>query len=161
MMNTTPTPTPMFEVFSTLFDYFCESETVSHESILAHLMSEGRDPWEIGCAATCLDALFNRDMSTAQAVISPNAIRVFSIEEQMRLPFEVQDFLHGIIKTGEIQFDERERLIAALLNLPDDEITIANAKLLMLIRLNHSIDSLSDEMGEKLLNVFDNKSILH
>ena len=151
----------MFEVFSTLFDYFCESDSVSHESILAHLMSEGRDPWEIGCAATCLDALFAPEYTTSHQLAFPQAMRVFSLEEQTRLPLEVQDFLHSVMKTGEIQFSERERLIAALLNLPDDEITIANAKLLMLIRLNHSIDDLSDEMGEKLLNVFDKKSVLH
>ncbi|MBR7003145.1 MAG: DUF494 family protein [Neisseriaceae bacterium] len=160
-MNTNPEPTPMFEVFSALFDYFCESETVSHESILAHLISAGRDPWEIGCAATCLDALFSTTDTAAKTQTSPSAIRIFSADEQLRLPLEVQDFLHSVMKTGEIQFAERERLIHALLNLPDDEITIANAKLLMLIRLNNAVQDLSDEMGEKLLNVFDDKTIVH
>ena len=85
----------------------------------------------------------------------------FTPEEQNILPPAVRDFLHLVGRTGEIQFAERERLIHALMNLPDDEITVENAKLLMLIRLNNAVDSLSLETGEKLLNVFDDKTIVH
>ncbi|MBQ9683532.1 MAG: DUF494 family protein [Neisseriaceae bacterium] len=160
-MNT-PNTTPMFEVFSTLFDYFRESEEVSHEAILAHLIAAGHDPWEIGCAANCLDALFGKQMNETQLnAVSPKAIRIFTPEEQNILPPAVRDFLHLVGRTGEIQFAERERLIHALMNLPDDEITVENAKLLMLIRLNNAVDSLSLETGEKLLNVFDDKTIVH
>lgn len=157
------TPTTMFEVFSTLFNYFCESEQVSHESILAHLIANGHEPWQIGCATTCIDALFSNNAFFSQSHNATNtAVRVFSREEQAVLPVEVQDFLHAVTRTGEIQYDERERIIHALMNLPDDEITVENAKLLMLIRLNNAVEMLSLETGEKLLSVFDRKNnVLH
>ncbi|MBR5675754.1 MAG: DUF494 family protein [Neisseriaceae bacterium] len=158
----TPNTTPMFEVFSSLFDYFRESEEVSHESILAHLITTGCDPWEIGCATNCLNALFFNDAFSSQKTVQQTAVRVFSKEEQSVLPLEVQDFLHTLSRTGEIQYDERERIIHALMNLPDEEITVENAKLLMLIRLNNAVEMLSIETGEKLLSVFDSKNkVLH
>ena len=83
----------MFEVFSTLFDYFRESEEVSHEAILAHLIAAGHDPWEIGCAANCLDALFGKQMNETQLnAVSPKAIRIFTPEEQNILPQFIGDF---------------------------------------------------------------------
>ena len=161
MMDTQNT-TPMFEVFSSLFDYFRESEEVSHESILAHLITTGCDSWEIGCATNCLNALFHNDACSSNKSTAAYSVRVFSKEEQSVLPLAVQDFLHTLSRTGEIQYDERERIIHALMNLPDEEITVENAKLLMLIRLNNAVEMLSLETGEKLLNVFDSKNkVLH
>ena len=100
----------MFEVFSSLFDYFRESEEVSHESILAHLITTGCDPWEIGCATNCLNALFFNDAFSSQKTVQQTAVRVFSKEEQSVLPLEVQDFLHTLSRTGEIQYDEPARV---------------------------------------------------
>ncbi len=153
----------MFDVLSLLLDHFQDSEGMpSRESILTRLMEEGCEQQEIGCAVRCLDALFYPyATSNEHHPAAASSIRVFNMEEQNILPHEVRGLLHFLGKAGNLNLNECEFIIRALMNLPPEEITVDNAKLLTLIRLWGSDGELPPSVDDALLDIFDERGILH
>ncbi|MBR6027323.1 MAG: DUF494 family protein [Neisseriaceae bacterium] len=158
MSNTTP----MFDVFLSLLEHFQNDEgTQTRESILECLINEGYDSYTIGCAVNCMNTLFYQHAWTSENKYSQNmrSIRVFDAQEQSVLPADVRGLLYSLGRTGEISLSDCEFVTNALMNLPHEEITVDNAKLLTLIRLGDKSEQLPDNVNESLLSVFDNMNI--
>ncbi|MDO5687077.1 MAG: DUF494 family protein [Neisseria sp.] len=149
--------TPMFEVFSLLFELFQDSDgQPSRESILMRLMEEGCEPHEIGCAVNCLDTLFYPYAHVGRTrAAGAGSMRIFNWEEQNILPDEVRGLLHFLGKTGNLDLSECEFVTRALMHLPPEEITVDNAKLLTLIRLWNNEAELPLAVNDTLLSIFE------
>ncbi|MBR7059014.1 MAG: DUF494 family protein [Neisseriaceae bacterium] len=158
MSNTTP----MFDVFLSLLEHFQNDEgTPTRESILECLINEGYDSYAIGCAINCMNTLFYQYAWTSESVNLPKmrSIRVFDTQEQSTLPTDVRGLLYSLGRTGEISLSDCEFITNALMNLPHEEITVDNAKLLTLIRLGDRSERLPDNLNESLFSVFDDRNV--
>lgn len=148
--------TPMFEIFSAILEYSREYQSVPEgREIFEYLIEEGYEPWEIAYAVSCLDALFYQHTKVALKVPSKNAIRIFNEEEISTLPNDVKDLLQLLRQKDEIKNSECEFVTKALMTLPSEEITVDNAKLLMLIRLIGQDAEITESTEEMLFSVFD------
>lgn len=145
----------MFEVLSLLFEHFQDTEDFdSPEEIIEFLLNEGYGRREISQVMNCLAMLFYPHTVDAEYSAPTAAFRLFTPHEQSILPNDVRGLMH-FLRAGRLDSKDCESVIRALMDLPGEEITVDNAKILTLIRLLGSDSEPPEEIGETLMNVLE------
>lgn len=152
----------MFELLAFLFDYIrLSDEAPTRESIHHALVQADFDYQEIRHALLCLDTLFSQENNIEiREQHDQYAIRIFNHQEQMILPGAVQGLLHVLSQTGSLNGGDREFLIRALMCLPNEDVTINNTKLLILL-LHLSQNNTPFPASEELLSVLPKPQAIH
>lgn len=149
----------MIEVIAFLMENFQDVDACPPREDLGELLEEyGFDDDEIGDVLTCLDVLKHKPVIPADALRQSTGMRVYCAEELDVLPEDVRGLLHFLEQNEALNPEQREFIIHALMNLPVDDITIDQTKVLALLVLWAHKTELPTLIGDELMVALNGES---
>lgn len=142
----------MFEVFTFLIENFQDlADCPPREDLGAYLEHAGFDQVDIVEALDWLDRLRQPQIFDYPALELSHGMRVYTAEEHAYLPDDVWGLMQFLETEQAINALQREIIIDALMQLPHDEVTPKNTKMLTLIVLWAQESELPVLIGDELL----------
>ncbi len=159
----------MFDVLVYLFENFANSGFFPESSVLTRkLAAVGFEEDEVSAALEWLSGLENLEHRVGQILPLPSndtcGLRVYSHIEQSRLSVDCRSFLLYLEGQGVIDTTLRETIIEGALALEDEEVPLAQLKIIVLMvlwRQHSSIESLDVLLLEELLSPHEEPAIIH
>ncbi|GGY09739.1 DUF494 family protein [Paludibacterium paludis] len=142
----------MFDVLAYLFEEYRDPEACEDRARLVRSLSAaGFEDEEIQDALDWLYGVLDADEEDFAGADSGIGMRIYTEEEQDRLPMDVRGLIQFLEDNGALSGSSRERVIDRLMALPGD-ITVMDAKLVALIVLWALKAELPVLIGEELMN---------
>lgn len=142
----------MFDVLAYLLEEYNDLEACpDRDDLSRRLTAAGFADEEISDALDWIESLGQLSDGAFDGVDQADGMRVYSAEELKHLPTEVRGLLQFLEDNGGLTPAQRELTIDRLMALPDDEITVQDAKLVALMVLWSQQSELPILIGEDLL----------
>lgn len=149
----------MRELVAFLIENFADIQACPTGQDLGQVLSiAGFEDKDISDALTIMQLLENTAINNTQP--ENPSFRLYHEEEKAVLSAKIIGLLHFLYETQSLSFTQREFVIHALMHLPEDDITLENAKSLTLLILWAHRSEVNILIGEDLLSVLHGQSMM-
>lgn len=143
----------MLDVIAFLIEHFQDFDACPPREDLGTLLEEeGFDDQDIGDILWFLDSLKQAPVVPVQRLRQSRGLRIYDAAEQDILLPEVCGLLHFLEQEAAINPQQREWIVHALLNLPEENMSVAHAKVLALLVLWVQKSELPVLIGDELMH---------
>ncbi|WP_037586519.1 DUF494 family protein [Stenoxybacter acetivorans] len=152
----------MIDVIAFLIEHFQDFDACPPRADLGELLEEvGFDDDEISDTLWFVEALQHEALISDDVLNQSTAMRIYTADETEALPSEVRGLLHFLQENGALNPEQREFVVDALMNLPDEDITVEHAKVLALLVLWAHKSELPILIGEELMAALNGEMLMH
>ena len=157
----------MFDILVYLFENYAGPGVFPEMSVLTRkLTAVGFEEEEVSAALEWLAGLGETAACAGETnpPATSRSLRVYTGGELAHLPVECRSFLLYLEELGAIDVARREEIIEGALALEDDDVSLAQLKIIALMvlwRQHSSIESLDALLLEELLSANDEPATLH
>lgn len=148
----------MINVAAFLIEHFPDLQSCPNGHELGHMLeAAGFDDEDIRDTLMLMQLLEDSPFSFTEY---ENGLRVYHPEETEALDADIRGLLHFLCQSRAINAAQRELVIHALMHLPYDEITLDNAKVMLLLVLWAHRSELPVLIGDELMAVLHGKGVM-